>query len=613
MSRRAIPYLVTGLISFVAFAIAFKLWRADLHVPFAYANYGDIINTKMSEMLNGGWLFFDPRLAAPFGQNTMSLPELYTVNWAIRWLLVEISRNAFVAENLFDILSPILNSLAFLYAARRFRLSYMAAIPSAVLYGNLFAVYWRTIAGHEFLAAYWLIPLVCLALIQIADGTENATRTDRIVFYGTAALAGLESHYEAFFSTYLVVVGILIGAIQLRSWRPLQLGRAFILTTILAFAVNDVNAILWKLSGHSIAAYPRQSIEAYLYALSPAPMILPIPSHRIPHLAAVRSHFDNIFPQLATENAAATLGTVATIGLFILMIALVMRNDSKMPHVLRHGALFTLAAFALATIGGFGAIFNTFVLPDIRAYNRISPFIAFFALLAIAHVFEWAWNALRKRNLVPLYAAVAAIIMVLGVLDQSPASWAPFAKSKQRVAIDTAWAARIANAVPAKSAILQLPYVSAPEFPILESMYTQVEQVPSLYTRDVRWSVGAVEGTPDASFERWLASLPPRDLVAVALLAGFDGVLVYQQGFADRGGAIESALKAISKQPSLLNDDGTQVFYPLVALAQKAHAAEPNAGTSQGVSDAVAIFNAKGLPESDPHVARIEAVLAKPS
>ena len=56
--------------------------------------------------------------------------------------------------------------------------------------------------------------------------------------------------------------------------------------------------------------------------------------------------------------------------------------------LLRGASRLTLAALLLATVGGFGTVFNLFVSADIRAYNRISPFIAFFSLFAVVVVID---------------------------------------------------------------------------------------------------------------------------------------------------------------------------------------------------------------------------------
>lgn len=53
-------------------------------------------------------------------------------------------------------------------------------------------------------------------------------------------------------------------------------------------------------------------------------------------------------------------------------------------------------ALLLASIAGFGSIIGIFVR-FIRGYNRISPYIAFFALLAVGLTAEMRLPARRKR------------------------------------------------------------------------------------------------------------------------------------------------------------------------------------------------------------------------
>ena len=55
-------------------------------------------------------------------------------------------------------------------------------------------------------------------------------------------------------------------------------------------------------------------------------------------------------------------------------------NDDRIEDAL---AYLTVAAVALGTIGGLGASFNFYVTPMIRCYNRLSIYIAFFALAGL--------------------------------------------------------------------------------------------------------------------------------------------------------------------------------------------------------------------------------------
>lgn len=508
-------------------------------------------------MLDAGWIYWEPALAAPFGQDSQQVPVLYTLQEAIRWIIVQVTRDPFAAQNIFEILCPPLNAIAFLYVARRAGLGYPAAIPCAVLYGNLYAVYMRIIWGHPFLAAYWVIPIACAALLTIASA---APWSWSIVVAG--ALLGLESHYEAFFGCTLALAAIAIGSIQSGTLRSLRNGIAFLATAAVAFVVNDAPTIIWTLTHHARPyVLARIPVEAYLYSLTLVGMISPVPDHHIHALAVWRGTQDGVFPILVNENAAATLGIVATAGLCILAVALVARRSSAVPRFLEHSALLTAAAVALATTGGLGVWVNTFLTPDVRAYNRISPFIACFCLLGVAWVLQRLWRRASERGRTVVYLAGAVLLTLVGLYDETPAHVPPYAHNRERVAIDAAWVKQIEAVEPGNAAILELPYVSFPDMPPVEQLPGHFEAVPYLFSDRLRWSFGAVEGSDAARAEKALAATPPAALLAAARRAGFDGILVYRAGFADHAAAIDRALRSQTGCIPLVNDDATQVFY----------------------------------------------------
>ena len=128
-----------------------------------------------------------------------------------------------------------------------------------------------------------------------------------------------------------------------------------------------------------------------------------------------------------------------------------------------------------------------------------------------------------------------------------------------------------------------------------------------MLSKDLRWSVGAWNGSRHAKFESWLASLPSNQLVAAALLSGFQGVLVYRSQFADNGAAIEKQIAAIAGPP-LVGEGMSQSYFPLASLVNAARGADPNVGTPQGVADAVSMSNDEKA-DVDARLRRIEAAL----
>ena len=595
-------YALTAAISFMAFFFADRLWDANLHVPFAYASHGDAIEPQMKMLIDGGW-FFEPHLAAPFGQDTQAIAQLNALKWALRWVLAELTQSPFMAQNLFEMISPVLSSMTFLYAARRLGLSFAGGIPCAILFANLYEFYWRVLAAHAIQGAYWMTPLGCLALLWICDGIKLRSR-DGITFLVIAVLIGLESHYEVFFASCLALVAIVIGYVQEQSLRALRAGVIFIGAMAASFLVNFSPTLIWKLVNHASGyPYARLPVEAFLYSLSIGQMILPNPDHRIHKLAMMREHFDSVFPLLVNENKAATLGFIGDAGLVLLVLALIAWGWRKVPVTIERSALLALAAIILATTGSVGAIVNTFITADIRAYNRISTWIAFFCLLAVGYVLEalWQWMRVRRRGLT--YAALASALTVLGVLDQSPAHAPPYVRAERAETEDQAWVDRIAQTLPPDGAVLQLPYAAD-----AESLLGLMQQEPFMLSKDLRWSVGAWNGSRHAKFERWLASLPPHQLVAAALLGGFQGIVVYRSQFPDNGAAIEKQIAAIAGPP-LVGEGTSQSYFPLRSLVQAARSADPAVGTSRGIAEAVSMSN-EGKADVSESLHRIESALA---
>lgn len=608
-------YCLTAAVSFLAFFLAYHVWRADLHVPFSYVWYGDAIEPQFKQLVDGGW-FFEPRLSAPFGQHSIGIAQLNGLKWGIRWLFAAITHNPFMAQDLFELIDPVLSSVTFLYAATRLGLSYAAAIPCAVLFANLYMLYWRVLASHSLQAAYWMTPLGCLVLLWIARGMSVTEEEDRrfrlsrdgIVLLIIAVLIGFESHYEVFFASSLALVAMLIGCLQTRSLRPILTGLVFIGIMAFSFLIDYSPTLFWKLSHHGAGyQYARLPVEAYLYSLSIGQMILPNPDHRIHALASMRDHFDSVFPILSNENKSATLGVVGTIGLSSLVLALIARGVWKVPRVVEHSALLALAAIVLATTGSVGAIVNTFITPYIRAYNRISTWISFFCLLAVAYMLDALWRELRKRRRGTVYFGFAAFLTILGVLDQSPAHCPPYAASRQQFVVDQSWVQRVVATVPKNGAVLELPYVDD-----LESLEGTQEQIPFMLSDDVRFSAGAFRGSREAGFEKWLASLPPRHMVAVALLCGFDGILVFHQGFADNGAAAIAGLREVTGIEPIVREDGTQSYFAMPMLAEVAKTVDAAVGEPEGVAEALGIYD-RNAADSSRSLRRIERAVTKRS
>jgi phosphoglycerol transferase len=116
---------------------------------------------------------------------------------------------------------------------------------------------------------------------------------------------------------------------------------------------------------------------------------------------------------------------------------------------------FVVALVLIAGAGGFGSLFNVFVVHEFRAYNRISPFVALFSLAAGAIIID-AFLAGKKR-----YSQVllCGSLLIFGAFDQI--SLAPFGNrehERRRFYEDQFFIGQLESRLPAGTMVFQLPY-----------------------------------------------------------------------------------------------------------------------------------------------------------
>ncbi len=155
-------------------------------------------------------------------------------------------------------------------------------------------------------------------------------------------------------------------------------------------------------------------------------------------------------------------------------------------------AALTLAAVLVGTTGGLSTLLAV-VWPQIRAWNRLSIFIAFFALLAVGLLLE----SLRPRLPALGFGALLAGLLVLGALDQtSPFFIPPHAGLAADYRADQSWYRSVEGQLPEGASVVQLPHEPFPEPPLgPRPIYEPAKAY--LHTSDLRWSWGAMRGRPD--------------------------------------------------------------------------------------------------------------------
>jgi phosphoglycerol transferase len=312
-----------------------------------------------------------------------------------------------------------------------------------------------------------------------------------------------------------------------------------------------------------------------------------VPGHRVPWLVGrqpsertkLRSDLTPLFTETKEADMATPLGAIASIG-FLTLIALGLAAPcapSRLKPVVGDLGKLNLAAILLAALGGFSELIAMYVTLKIRCYNRISIFIGFFALAALAvlvsreargHGAARANGPVRGRS---GYLIALWVVTALGLFDQIPLAWTPdHARDAIAFRSDQEFVAAVEKALPPRSMIFQLPPNSFPEFGRHFAMYDYSHFRGYLHSRELRWSYGALRGRAAEKLHSRLAPLSPAALVDELVAAGFSGVYVNRNGHKAGGQELVQALRQKLGQEPITNRDGSLLFFrlPVVPAAR---------------------------------------------
>jgi hypothetical protein len=542
MAARCVPLpLLQALLIAALLYVFLDAWRRDLGVPLAFTSDTLWYLMQSKSTVDNGWWWWNPRLGMPFGLDEVAYPSNSTVDQALVWLVSRVIPNAIAAVNVTWALMVVLSGLSATWCMRALGASTISAIAGGTLFAlSPYALY-RNV-DHFALVTY-LVPFGCAAALWLAGGEPHQEwgRTRRIVIFTGFALLGFNYIYFAFFASFCIVAGALIGWLASGSRRLLASGGLCVAVIVGSTAVNLTPSLYsWHQKGRPLILRDKVPAESETFGLKIRQLVSPVfphvfaPFHQwVEREAAARFPNDN-------ENWNSRLGLVGTLGFLGLLVVLFVPDTTllRAPPALRPASRLTLAALLLATVGGFGSVFNLIVSPDIRAYNRISPFIAFFAMVAVMVVIDRIFQTRRAR------VAAATIVLVVGLSDQGQATRRlndRYDVIAAEISSLTTFVGTLERALPPGAMVLQLPfraYMAESDFGLMKQ-YDHFK--PYLVSRTLRFSYPALSND-QVRWQQAAARLDPRTLSSRVATQGFSAILIDRYGYEDAGAAISGAL-----------------------------------------------------------------------
>lgn len=544
-----------GMILLVIAAIAlseyyfFQLWRLDWQVPMLYGgdgiywvgqvqrSYGDLTASL-------GWPFYQP--PSPYEPNYDLIYDLFVAFVGL------FTKDTGVVFNLYVLVIPFANALAGYAVFRMTGMRRWLAFAFGVTFGLCPYVQQR-LAGHMMLAAVEFVPFSVLLCFWCAEDPtfgrpgKGFLRNPRnwLALAFAWGIANNGAAYYPYFTCFFLCVTAL--CLILRD-RRLSAGTPCFLTIgeIVLWMIPDFfPMVLGMIAGVGSTltnGVYRSPIGADIYSLRISSLLLSPNGYGWDKLAR---WFQRYFHLLATdegpmynENAYGYLGIVGVIA-FLALLALLFRNHNWQAGKAAPARLsdrlwllgrLNVAALLLASIASFGGLIGIF-LRFIRGYNRISPYIAFFALLAAGLWAEWFLRNHRGRGKA-LFTAVLAVVLAYSYWEQQGLFNPKYEEVQTTWYQDAAFMEEVEQAAGEDAVVFQLPYMKNFENGSLNNMWDYTLLRGPLHSDTLRFSYGAGYGTENDVWYKETSELEPEAMVAELRAQGVAGIYLDLDGYA---------------------------------------------------------------------------------
>jgi phosphoglycerol transferase len=585
--------------------ITLRLWQANLRVPFvynatdkpplAYAPDAPYYLMLTKGLVDHGSYLRIPNLGWPFGLQLYDNPESGdNLQLGLLRGLGFFLRDAVLTMNVYYLLTFVAVSLAAWFVLRRLGVSRLVAAVVAILYSFL-PYHVARGEAHLLLSGYFMVPIAALLILQVLsdDPPFTAQRESpeprwRLALWSRRALPwflacaalGSTGPYYAFFAVLLLAAAGAVDLVARRSWRRAASGGVAAGLVLVVLLLNLSPSFLYWLShGQNEQAIPRGISETEVNGLRVAELVLPRIDHRIGAFADVQRKSDRFSPVVTSERGQqlGLIGALGFVGLLVFTLSRLLRRRSDLetrgPPPLGTRAemgkrlgLLTIVAVIVGTVSGFSLLISAVGVRYIRSYNRISVFIAFFALVAVAFALDWmVVRVPRWHGRAVVAAAVCVAVLAVGVFDQTSSADVPHYK-----ALDRAWHSDdvfmhgIERDLGKGGAVFEMPYVFFPEAGSIVGTGPYDQARGWLHADSLRWSWGAVRGR-NGDWQGALVRRPAPEALDALTSVGFTGLMIDRAGYEDHGAAIQAEYTRTLGQEPRVSLDARLVFYDLRA------------------------------------------------
>ena len=586
----------TGAAAMLLAAIFLRVWDGSRHIPMHMSGDANFSLLLTKTVMTNPWVGVDHLLGFPFGSALYDDAVAYgdSSQLLIMKILSLGTSNPVVVMNVFYMGTFFLVAMSAYAVLRDFAFPRLACAVPAILFALLPYHFLRN-ETHLFLAAYYAVPLGAWLVLRALRGdplwTRRAAGGNRLTRWASgrslATLAacvvvGTSEVYYAAFTLLLLVPLSLLSAGASRDVKRLLAPLAAVVAIAGSTLAVQLPAIVWHAQhGANQEVSKRLPTESQRFALDLATLVVPLPGHPVAGISNLSDRYYSNLDSDPDESIGGALGSWLTLGFGAVVLAAFFAAFGAAyagrARLMVDAGLATGMAFLLGTTGAGGTLFAFYVSSQLRGWNRISVFIAFFAAIGLAGLLAWLLDRGVSRRGQVLGVVALALVLFTGYKDQTRTSFRPnYAANLATWRSDSRFTSGVEARLPGNAAILQYPQRPFPEAGQLFKSADYDELKGYNHSDRLRWSYGAIKGRMPDDWTSQAQGLSLKQQLAAAVAAGFGGVVVDTFGYGDGGADFLGQLRrAVGAPADLVSEDGRLVFFDLTPLVRAAATVAP--------------------------------------
>lgn len=572
LKELSIVFILTTILTMIILKINYMKFS----MPPAYTGDGLFLSYNVKNIQDFGWWFKNPNVGAPFGGELYDYPFYFDSLFLFTFKIILIlAKDWGKAINIFFIgIFPSTSMISY-YVMRKFKINFLISILGSLCFTFLPYRFFRG-AGHFYLSCYFLIPLMVLFLYKfyideedfsIKKSIKNRKNLYSVLILSLIPISGI--YYAFFFCFFLMIV--FISKINLKNKRTLNNLYKLLWNYGIIFFVGFliyIPGLIHNFSvGKNLEAPIRFAKESDMYSLTISRLFISPKYMNIPGFEKIKLSLQEYLQYLPRGEGTGVeyLGIIGIIGVVYLLLMLFNKNKLKDKKIIFLKNL-NISAILLGTASGFGLIFSILVSAQIRAYTRISIFIAYFSILTVCLLLNELNKNLKNNLHKKIFSILVVVLFSLAILEQIPDNLnyegAKITHLKEFQS-DRKFINSIEKILGNDGMVFQFPYHKFPEGGLGPQDYQLFKGY--LHSKKVKWSFGGYRGRKSDNWNEMVTSLPMEQLLKKIILVGFNGIYIDRSMYKNKEYVIiENEIENITKAKPYVSDDNKLVFFNLI-------------------------------------------------